>query len=217
MPGPTTFHLVRHASHGLLPHTLAGRMPGVALSEAGREEALLLAARFGAEAVAAIVSSPLQRARETAEPIAERLGLELATDAGFEEIDFGVWTGQRFDELAPDTAWQAWNRLRSLAGCPGGETMAQAQARALLALGRLRAAYPDGSVVVVSHADVLKAVLAAALGLPLDHMQRLTLEPASCSTLVVFDADVRVDRVNWTVATCRGIQADLEVRPDVYS
>ncbi len=189
-------HLVRHALHGLMPHTLAGRMPGVGLTEAGREQAVLLAKRFEGEAVAAIVSSPVQRARETADIIGAALRVPVKSDAGFEEIDFGAWTGRRFDDLAPDPAWQAWNRLRSLVSCPGGETMHQAQARALRSLNRLRGAYAGRAVIVVSHADVLKAMLASALGLSLDHLHRLTLDPASCSTLVLFETDVRVDGVN---------------------
>ena len=179
-----------------MPHTLAGRMPGVGLTEAGRAQAGRLAKRFEGEAVAAIVSSPVQRTRETADIIGAALGVPVETDAGFEEIDFGAWTGRRFEDLAPDPAWQAWNRLRSLSACPGGESMSQAQARALRSLHRLRGAYADRAVIVVSHADVLKAVLASALGLSLDHLHRLALDPASCSTLALFDTDVRVDGVN---------------------
>jgi len=195
--GPTTFHLVRHATHGLLPHILAGRMPGVPLSAEGQAQAAALAERFGqGQPIAAIVASPVQRAQETARPIAARLGLPLRTNFGFEEIDFGRWTGRRFDALQPDPAWHAWNRLRSLAQCPGGETMHAAQSRALLALSRLRAEHGSASIVVVSHADVLKAMLAPALGLSLDHLHRITIDPASVSTLVLFEEDCRVDGLN---------------------
>ncbi len=196
---PTTFHLVRHAAHALLPHTLAGRMAGVGLSDEGRAQARTLARHLAGRSVAAVVSSPVQRALETAAPVAAALGLPVGIDAGFEEIDFGTWTGRRFDDLAADPAWDAWNCLRSLARCPSGETMHEAQSRALAALGRLRAAHAGQEVVVVSHADVVKAMLAPALGLPLDLLHRLLISPASCSTLVVFDADVQVASVNGLV------------------
>ena len=146
--------------------------------------------------IAAVVSSPIQRAMETAAPIAAQLGLDPIPDAGLAEIDFGAWTGSRFDDLANDPAWHAWNRLRGLAACPGGETMAQAQSRALLSLNRLQTAYPNQVLILVSHADVIKALLAPALGLPLDRLYRLTVDPASISTLTVFDEDWRVDAIN---------------------
>ncbi len=195
-PGPTTIHLVRHAAHGLLPHTLAGRMPGVPLSAEGQAQAASLAARFAGQPIAAVVASPVQRAQETAVPVAAALGLAVRTEPGFEEIDFGRWTGCRFAALAADPDWARWNRMRSLACCPGGETMHAAQSRALRAVHELRAEHGAAVLVVVSHADVLKAVLAAALGLSLDLLHRLTLDPASVSTLLVFDADMRVDGVN---------------------
>lgn len=97
---------------------------------------------------------------------------------------------------APDPSWQRWNTDRSLAACPGGETMHQAQSRALLPLSRLRDAYPGATVVAVSHADVLKEALAAILGLSLDHLLRFVLHPPSCSTVVLFDGGARIDAVN---------------------
>ncbi len=187
---------MRHAAHALLPHTLAGRMAGVPLSNAGRAQAAALAARFIGRPIAAVLSSPVQRAQETAAPIAATLGLPLTIEPGFEEIDFGAWTGMRFDALEHDPAWQAWNRLRSVAVCPAGESMHQAQSRAMLALARMRAEHGEADLIVVSHADVIKSVLAAALGLSLDLLHRLTIDPASISTLVLFDTDLRVDRVN---------------------
>ena len=193
--GGTTFHLVRHASHGLLAHTLAGRMAGVPLSEGGRAEAARLAQRLDPP-IAAVITSPVQRAVETAAPIAARLGLVAQVEPGLAEIDFGAWTGRRFDDLAPDPAWQAWNRMRGLVACPGGESMHQAQSRALAALDRLRLFYPDQVVVLVSHADILKALLAPALGLPLDRLYRLTIDPASISTLIAWEGDWRVEAVN---------------------
>lgn len=193
----TVFHLVRHAEHGLLGRVLTGRMPGVPLNERGREQAARLARHFAGRAVAAVVSSPMQRAQETAAPIAAALGLEVATDAGLDEIDFGDWTGMTFEALQGAPGWQVWNQFRGTAPTPGGETMLEVLGRALRSLARWREVVPDGEVVLVSHGDVLKAALAHSLGAPLDLMQRIEVGPGSCSALQVFgDGSTRVDGVN---------------------
>jgi len=196
----TVFHLVRHAEHGLLGRVLAGRMPGVSLNGRGREQAQLLSQRFASVPAVAVVSSPLDRAQETAAPVAAALGLAVATDAGLDEVDFGNWTGMTFEALQGLPAWTAWNQFRGTAPTPGGETMLEALARALGSLAGLRCAYPDGDVVLVSHQDVLKALLMHSLGAPLDLMHRIELAPASRSVLRVFsDGGARVDGVNLPV------------------
>lgn len=193
----TVFHLVRHAEHDLLGRVLTGRMPGVPLNGRGREQAVRLARHFAGRAVAAVVSSPMQRAQETAAPIAAALGLEVATDAGLDEIDFGDWTGMVFEALQGAPGWQVWNQFRGTAPTPGGETMVEALSRALRCLARWREAAPDGEVVLVSHQDVLKAVLAHSLGAPLDLMQRIELGAGSCSVVQIFvESGARVDSLN---------------------
>lgn len=195
----TTVHLVRHAAHGLLGRVLTGRLPSIPLSPAGQEQAERLAEHFASLPLRGVISSPLERARATAQPIADRHGLDVLVENDFTEIDFGEWTGQEFDALHARPDWQAWNRLRSLALPPGGEGMLQAQSRALAALAHLRRAHPDGDVVVVSHADVLKAILAHVLGIPIDLMQRVELDPASRSSVVFSNDDLRVLSVNLPV------------------
>lgn len=175
---------------------LAGRMPGVPLSDEGRAQVEALAAHFAGGAIDAVVASPIQRAQETAGPIASAVGLPVVTEPGFEEIDFGTWAGRRFAELDGDPAWARWNAARSVGACPGGETMHAAQSRALAAVDRLHTAWPEGTVVVVSHADVLKAVLAAMLGMSLDRLHRFRLDPASCSVVQVGHDWMRVDAIN---------------------
>lgn len=193
----TVFHLVRHAEHDLLGRVLTGRMPGVSLNERGRDRAQSLARHFAGRAVAAVVSSPLERAQETAGPIAAALGLEVMTEAGLDEIDFGDWTGMAFEALQGAPGWQAWNQFRGTAPTPGGETMLEALARALRCLARWREAVPDGEVVAVGHQDVLRAVLAHHLGMPPDLMQRIELGAGSCSVLRVFeDGSAQVDGTN---------------------
>ena len=179
----TVFHLVRHAEHDLLGRVLTGRMPGVSLNARGREQATALARYFAGSAVVAVVSGPLERAQETAGPIAAALGFAVETEAGLDEIDFGEWTGMAFGALQDAPGWRAWNQFRGTAPTPGGEMMVEALARGLRVLARLRQVYPGGEVMLVGHQDVLKALLAHSLGMPLDLMHRIELAPASWSVL----------------------------------
>ena len=196
MPGGTRFHLVRHAEHALQGRVLVGRMPGVVLSDTGKAQVAALAEAFAKLPVRAVASSPVARARETAAGIAARLGLAALVGPGLEEGDFGAWTGKPFAELEGQPEWLAWNRFRGTAGCPGGEAMAGVQGRALGAMRALRAAWPDGEVVLVSHADVLKAALAGLLGVPLDLMHRFALDPGCRAVVTLWDEDARVEALN---------------------
>lgn len=189
-----TIHLVRHGEHGQLRHTLSGRTAGLGLSEAGRRQAARLAESLLGSGVRAVLSSPVQRALETAAPVAAALGLAAVVEPGLEEIDFGAWSGQRFDALAGAPGWESWNRARSLAATPGGETMLGVQARAVAALTRQAAS--GGAIAAVSHSDVIKAVLAFALGMPLDLLHRLEVAPGSRSVLVLGSDFARVEAVN---------------------
>ena len=191
---PCTIHLLRHAEHGLLGATLAGRMPGVALSEAGRAQAAILATRYAGSDIRAVLTSPVQRAVETAPPVAAALGLSPVNEPAIEEIDFGRWSGQDFEALARESGWAAWNTARSLASTPGGEGMLAAQARAVGALLALR--HGGGTVLAVSHSDVIKAVLAYVLGMPLDLLHRLEIAPASRSIVTIGGDFARVEAVN---------------------
>src|SRR5205823_9111452 len=126
---------------------------GHSLNGTGRAQAETLADALAERPILAVVSSPRERARETAEPIAARHGLGIDVDLALDEIDFGDWTGSAFEDLVADPAWQHFNRFRSAAPIPGGETMLQAQARVVAAILRMRSAFPEGEVVVVSHGD----------------------------------------------------------------
>ena len=191
----TVFHLVRHASHDLLGKVLVGRGP-VSLSEAGRAEAQAVAAVLAVAGLAAVVSSPQERALQTAGPIAAGAGLEVAVDAGLAELDLGEWTGARFGTLHDDPRWRAFNVFRGSAPVPGGESMLAVQARAVASLLRLNDAHPGGAVAVVSHADVIKAVLVHFLGMPLDLMRRFDVAPGSRSVVALYQEDAVVQAVN---------------------
>jgi probable phosphoglycerate mutase len=192
----TTFLLIRHASHDLLGRVLAGRMPGVPLNARGRAEAAQLAADLAHLSIHALSTSPMERVRQTAEPLARRLGLEMRLDPAFHEIDFGDWTSLSFAELAPLPAWQLWNSARHEAQPPGGETMAAAQRRFVAGLERLAQEYSEACVAVFSHGDVIKAALMHYLQIPLSLIARLEVDPASVSSLVLAQDQVQVLCIN---------------------
>ena len=192
-----TIHLIRHAEHGLLGRTLAGRTPGVGLSDTGRAQAAALASHYRDLPIRAVLASPLQRAQETADPIARALTIPVVVTPALDEVDFGRWAGMEFDGLAKAPGWSAWNATRSLAPTPGGELMVSAQARAVTALMQLR--LQGGCVVAVSHSDVIKAVLAYILGMPLDLLHRLDIVPAGRSIIVLGEDFARVEGVNLPV------------------
>lgn len=196
----TTFFLVRHAAHDRLDRVLCGRMPGVILGETGRAQAQGLADRLAGEGIDAVYTSPLERARMTAEPIAQRLGREARVLDALNELDLGDWSGREFSDLHDDPVWSAWNTARHVTRPPGGETMLEAQARVLGGLERLRAEHGEARLALVSHADIVKAVLAFCLGLSLDGLQRFEVGPASVSTVVVGAWGAKVLAMNVAAA-----------------
>ncbi|KAA0591883.1 putative phosphoglycerate mutase [Azospirillum lipoferum] len=196
----TIFILVRHGSHDRLGSVLCGRMAGVRLSAQGRAEADALADRLSSQRLIAVLSSPLERAIETATPIAERQGLPLTIEPALNELDLGAWSGRRFEELHGDPAWDLWNRARShgrpTPGETPGESMAEAQTRIAALLDRLRRAHPGGRLALVSHGDIIKAALAHAMGLPLDFHGRFEISPASRSVIIAGDWGLKVHSIN---------------------
>ena len=192
----TVFHLLRHGEHGLLNRVLAGRMPGVGLSERGCAEVAAVANRLAGEKIDQLYASPLQRTRETAEIVAERLGLPIQFRDDLIELDFGEWTGSTFEAIRGHPHWPLWNQHRSLATIPGGESMRQVQQRVVEALLELHKAHPDETVLVVSHGDVIRSALVFALGMPLDFYARLEVVPASISSIRLEPTGIRVLGVN---------------------
>lgn len=188
----TTIFLVRHGAHDRLDRILCGRMAGVSLSETGRDQARRVADRLAQSPIAAIYASPMERARETAEPLSNRLGLEPIVSEDLNEIDFGEWTGLAFDELRRLPGWEPWNRDRSRSRAPGGESMCEAQARVARWISAARAAYPDAAVAGFCHADVIKAAVCDILGISLDHHHRLEIAPGSITTMVVDERGSRL-------------------------
>jgi broad specificity phosphatase PhoE len=192
----TVFHLLRHGEHVLAGRVLAGRMPGVGLSARGRLEIAAVADRLADENIQALCASPLQRTRETAEILSARLDLPIEYRDDLVELDFGEWTGLTFDAVRADERWRPWNTCRSIASVPGGESMRAVQERAVRALFELRQAHRAGTVLLVSHGDVIRAALLFALGMPLDFYSRLEVGLASLNTIHIDNSGIRVLAVN---------------------
>jgi probable phosphomutase (TIGR03848 family) len=208
--GVTTFLLIRHALCDAVGRSIAGRQPGIHLNQAGKRQADELAVRLRTTRLAAVYSSPLERALETASPLSSSQKLEVHTAPGFNEVDFGDWTGKTLEELDQLPDWRQFNSFRSGTRIPGGENMADVLARVLQEIDRLCEKHPSptGPVAIVSHGDVLRVLLAHALGTSLDLMQRLELSPASISILQVEQYGPRVLLLNRT----EGWPAELPVR-----
>ncbi len=177
---------------------IAGWAPGIHLNERGRAQRERLAARLVGAPITAIYASPLERARETAAPLAARLGLEVRVEEGLGEIRFGDWTGRTLEELASVPEWRAFNAFRSGTRAPGGELLLEVQARAVGTLDSMRARHPDETVAAVSHGDVLKAVIGYYAGIPIDLLERLEIDAASVSIVAVHAWGARLLRLNDT-------------------
>lgn len=192
----TTVLLVRHAAHPLVGRVLCGRMAGVHLDEAGRAQAARLAARLASIRPDVVHSSPLPRCLETAEPLAAQHGLPVVPCPALTELDFGAWTGRSFAALDAEPTWMRWNTARAESRPPDGESMRDAQGRAVDWLRRVQAGHPDATVLAVSHADVIKGMLLWCLGLTLDAHQRFDIDPCSISALLLWDGGGKVLRMN---------------------
>ena len=176
--------LIRHGTNDLQEQEiLAGWTPGIHLNEKGRTEAQALAQRLTPAEIAAVYSSPLERALETAEIVAGPHKLQVVVREGLGEVRFGRWEGQPVERLRRRRLWRAGQIAPSTMRFPGGESPREMQARVVAELENLRARHPQQTIAVVSHADVIKAAVAFYIGLPLDLFQRLVVRPASLTVL----------------------------------
>ena len=203
---PTVVLLVRHGRTPTTGTVLPGRAPGLHLSDEGVAQAEAVAERIGELAdqeqrtPVAVYASPLERTAETARPIARRLGLRVRTDRGLLECDFGEWTGAKLSVLAKKPEWNQVQRCPSGFRFPGGESFLEMQARITSTIARLAALHPGQTIVLVSHADPIKAAVAAVAGTHLDLFQRLTVSPCSVSALAYSDAGPHVLSINATTS-----------------
>jgi len=201
-----TVILLRHGrSVSNTAHTLAGRSEGVELDAKGVSQADALAERLAGLPIAALVRSPLLRCRLTLEPLAAALGLEPLIDERLSEVDYGQWTGRNLGDLVKEPLWTVVQQQPSAAVFPDGEGLAQVQARAVAAVRDhdRRLAEEHGADVLwvaCTHGDVIKSVVADALGAHLDSFQRITADPASMSVIRYTPARPFVVHVNHTGA-----------------
>lgn len=172
---------------------LSGRSE-IGLDDRGRVEALRLAERLAATPLRSIRSSPRRRALETAEAVAEKHDLLVVADDALDEIDFGAWSGRRFDTLDDDPRWRQWNAERGSATTPAGEIMAAVAARGVAAAEADAAA--GGEVLHVTHCDVIRGVVAHYLGLDQDRVLAFDCDPGSLTTLAIHPGGGRVVSLN---------------------
>ena len=200
---PTVVLLVRHGVTPTTGRILPGRRPGLHLSDEGVKQAENAARRIAKlERVAAIYSSPLERARETARAIAHARRMPVRIERGLLEIDIGQWAGRKLDDLRKRPEWDVVQRHPSAFRFPGGESFSEMQARITGALARIVAQHPGRVIVAVSHADPIKAVVSHALGVPLDLFQRIMIGTASITAIAY-------GRTNATVLTVNSGDGDL--------
>jgi probable phosphoglycerate mutase len=193
------FLLIRHGENDYVKKgRLAGRLPGVHLNETGRKQAALLAERLAGAPVKAIYTSPLERAVETAAPLAAALGLEVQARPGLIEIEYGEWTGKSLKSLRRLKFWKTVQLAASLARFPGGESFFDAQARIVAELEGLKKQHDAKDLVVcVTHGDPVKLAVAYYIGLPLDHFQRLGASPGAITGLMLGEAGSFLVNLNY--------------------
>lgn len=192
----TTFFLIRHASCNGLGQTLWGRTPGICLNEKGQVQAQRLADRFKNVTLNAIYSSPLDRALQTAEPIARGVKLEVRKSEAANEINFGDWTGQTFESLSSDRRWRNFNNYRSMTMIPGGESFLEVQNRIVKELETLAEQHGKARIAIVSHADVIRAAVAYFAATPIDLIDRFEILPCSVSVVAVNDDNATLLTIN---------------------
>ena len=196
---PTRVLLVRHGLTESTGSVLPGRTPGLNLSDAGRTQAQRAAELIAdGTTVDAVYTSPLERTRQTAAPIAAATGRRAKVDRGLIECDFGEWTGEKLSSLMKRPEWATVQRAPSSFRFPGGESFVEMQLRIVSTIERLRAAHPGGTIVCVSHADPIKAAIAQSIGTHLDLFQRIVISPASVSVLAFASGSPIVLSVNST-------------------
>ena len=196
----TTIYLIRHGTNDWVPRGLAGRTPGTKLNKEGQAQAQLLAAKLEKAGIDFIVSSPLERAIETAEPLAKLLGAKVRIEESLIEINFGEWTGKSWEELAKSSEWKTYNTFRSFTRIPGGELMIEAQYRVIRLIEQLTLEHKGKTLALFCHGDVIRCALTYYLGMPIEFFQRLEISPASYSIVQLHQDAPKVICINNTVS-----------------
>jgi probable phosphomutase (TIGR03848 family) len=203
----TRIVLLRHAhSSANAKAILAGRAPGVDLSDRGRKEAQDVAKRLKEINFSLIRVSPMERCAQTIEPLLAQLSKNreanpiIEVESDLVEVDYGKWTGRKLAILSRDKAWKVVQNTPSAMYFPGGEGLLDVQARAMRALNSAANTPGRGAKLLVSHGDVIKSIVASVLGTHLDHFQKIVIDPASLTVLDFNGVDYRVLTLNSTTA-----------------
>lgn len=206
----TLLLLIRHGENEYTrTGKLAGWTPGVRLNATGQRQAQVLAEKLAKAPLEAIYASPLERAQETAAPLAAAKGLEVRLAPGLGEVQYGAWQGQSLKRLARTKLWRTVQSVPSAMEFPGGgETFRAVQSRAVEAAEAIARAHPKGMVAAFSHGDVIKLVAAHYLGLPLDLFQRLMISTASITALRLGHGQPALVKLNDTTG--------VEVHPPTH-
>ncbi|TFD46982.1 MSMEG_4193 family putative phosphomutase [Cryobacterium frigoriphilum] len=219
-----TVILVRHGrTTANATGVLAGRTPGIRLDQVGRDQAALLGTRLAVVPLVGLVSSPLERCRETSQLILDQQSGSLVTpvDDDLTECDYGDWQGRTLAELSTEKLWSVVQTQPSAVVFPGGESMAGMQARSVAAVRRHDAAFeaehgPGAVWVAVSHGDIIKSVLTDALGMHLDLFQRINVGPASVSIVHygsqrpnVYATNTDAGNLSWLASTVPTTEAPI--------
>lgn len=192
--------LIRHGENDLVGKRLAGRMPGVHLNDRGRQQAERVALALEHAPIRAVYSSPLERAVETAAPLARLLGQEVQVRQGLIEIDFGAWQGFTGKQMRRARLWKAVQTAPSQVVFPQGESFSAAQARMAAEVSDIAASHEEKDLVAIySHADSIRLTVAHFLGLPLDNFQRLSIDTASITVLMLGKEGAMFGPINMSV------------------
>jgi len=194
----TTLFLIRHAITAQTGRVLYGQTPGIDLDDRGRAQAAKLAERFASVRLTAIYSSPLGRCTQTVEPLAAAKRLRVSPAPDLIEMDTGSWTGRTLPQVRRTKLWRIVQTAPSRFRFPDGEGFVEAQTRAVAAVDRIARKHPRGRVAVASHGDIVRIVLAHLLGTPLDDFQRIVVDTASVSVIVIHRGQRRVVLANDT-------------------
>jgi probable phosphoglycerate mutase len=193
--------LIRHAPTSETGTKLTGRLPGVSLGERGRELARQTAGHLEGLKIVAVYSSPIERTWETAQEIGAPHGLTPIREDGLLEVDYGRWSGRTLASLSKLKAWRVVQRTPSQFVFPDGEGLLEAQQRGVQAVMGLARSHRKGTIALVTHADIIKAVISHFIGQPLDLFQRIMVAPTSVSVIdLPPDGEPRVVAVNTSGA-----------------
>lgn len=190
--------LVRHAhSTANAAGVLSGRMPDVNLSATGRDQAMRLASRLGNLTISQVHVSPMERCAQTLAPWLEQFGknVQVITDENLIEVDYGNWSGKKLTTLSRAKLWRKIQGQPSAVIFPGGESLAAMQVRAMKSVHEFFAGDLE-LTIMVSHGDVIKAIVASSLGMHLDDFQRIVIDPASITILESHGGVIRLTRLN---------------------